>query len=574
MHNIDRRNFLKGAAITGTLAATSGALLTGCSASQPAQSSEAADEYPSGLRADDFKDSPVEIAPITEFSEEKDYDIVIVGAGTGGVPAALTALEEGATVAVLQKDETAISQGGLSTGVLLDKSDDMGVMNYLHGYLEDCGWRADRGLAEFYCRHSGETIRWMEVRSKEAGFPPYKVSESTVSYDDGSTCTRRSNSFGPKPDNNGTAMKALAELAAEKGAEFYYSTPGVQIVQDDDGTVTGVIGKTSDGDYIKFNAAKGVIISTGDYQNNMSLVERYCPDVKDFDRKQFGKTGDGILMCMAVGAGFVPVGHAHMMHDFDSGPMFTEPFMTVNENGERFMNEKCEFTEINNVLRYQPSPGWYSQIFDSNYVSQVTAWGGRPTPPDALEVYMPDVEMDRSVASGNNVIENLISTYRCDTLDELADKLKISADALKESVDRYNQLCEEGYDRDFGKQEKYLQKIDTPPFYGIHKHVRISALCAGITVDENYRVTTAEGEVIPNLWATGFGAGQLCGTADWSMYQSGMSSGHCMMTGRYCAIQAATGESEPSKPVTDADVAAAGYDLASMAGQTNSASGK
>ena len=68
--------------------------------------------------------------------------------------------------------------------MLLDKSDRQGVMNYLQGFLKDCGWRADRGLAEFYCAHSGETIRWMEVRSKEAGFPPYSISKKMTTYDD------------------------------------------------------------------------------------------------------------------------------------------------------------------------------------------------------------------------------------------------------------------------------------------------------------------------------------------------------------------------------------------------------
>ena len=143
----------------------------------------------------------------------------------------------------------------------------------------------------------------------------------------------------------------LAEFAASKGVEFFYSTPGVQLIKDDSGRVTGVVGK--DGNkFIKFNATKGVILSTGDYQNNQSLVERYCPDVKEFDRKQNNKTGDGILMSMAAGAGLVPVGHAHMMHDFDSGPMFNEPFLMVNENGERFMNEDCVFEEVNCCLLY------------------------------------------------------------------------------------------------------------------------------------------------------------------------------------------------------------------------------
>ena len=66
------------------------------------------------------------------------------------------------------------------------------------------------------------------------------------------------------------------------------------------------------------------------------------------------------------------------MHDFDSGPMFDEPFPFVNEDGERFMNEDCVFEEVNCVLRNQPKPGWYSQIFDDDYVEQVTEWGGKP----------------------------------------------------------------------------------------------------------------------------------------------------------------------------------------------------
>ncbi|HIW75964.1 MULTISPECIES: FAD-dependent oxidoreductase [Gordonibacter] len=556
---LNRRDFLKGALTTGIVAAGAGVGLTGCApaAKDGTAKSENGVAYPEGLQASDFDASAAILEPIKDFAEEKTYDVVVVGAGTGGVPAALSALEEGATVAVLQKESKPVAQGGTCSGVLLDQSDEQGVMNYLQGFLEDCRWRADRKLAETYCKYSGEAIRWTQVRTAEAGFPPYQVRPTAVAeYDDGSKCARRSIVFGPKPYNNGTMIEHLAEFAASKGVEFFYSTPGVQLIKDDSGRVTGVVGK--DGNkFIKFNATKGVILSTGDYQNNQSLVERYCPDVKEFDRKQNNKTGDGILMSMAAGAGLVPVGHAHMMHDFDSGPMFNEPFLMVNENGERFMNEDCVFEEVNCVLRNQPKPGWYSQIFDDNYIEQVTDWGGKPTDKEKIKVYMPAVEMDRSAESGANVIESLIDTHCCDTLDELAEKLGIPADALKKSVARYNEMVDAGFDEDFGKQKKYLKKIEKAPFWGIHKHVRVSALCAGVTVNENYQALSTDGEVIEGLWVTGFSAGQLCGSPDWSMYQGGMSAGHCIMTGRICGIQAATGgKLESAKPVTEADVEA------------------
>ena len=553
MANISRRSFVRGA---GAAAAA------GVSAA--AVSAAVADEavvYPEGLQASDFECSPVELAPVTEFAAEYTYDVVVVGAGTGGVPAALSAVEEGATACCLQKESAPISQGGSSTGIMLDLSDEQGVKNHMQGFIADCHWRADRGLAQFYYDHSGETIRWMEVRSMEAGFPPYAIAETPITFDDGTVCVKRCNRFGPKPYTNNELINALAKLAAERGVDFYFETPGVQLIVDESGACTGVVGKNADGEYIRFNATRGVVLSTGDYQNNQSLVERYCPDVKGFDRKQYNKTGDGILMSMTVGAGMVPVGHSHMMHDFDSGTMYNEPFLTVDEDGRRFMNEDAEFEQLNNELRSHARPGWYSQIFDANYFDQATEWGGKPTPVEKLEVYMPEVEMDRSVESGAGVIEYLIDTHRADTLEELAEKLGIPGDALVASVERYNELAAAGFDEDFGKRPCYLKPIDTPPFYGIHKHIRVSALCAGVTVNENYQVTKVDGTVIPNLWATGFGAGQLCGLPDWSMYTGGMSAGHCMTSGRYCGIAAATGSYEPSHPMTDEDVAAAGYDM-------------
>ena len=454
---LNRRDFLKGALATGIVA--TGAGLAGCApAASDAKVEEAASSFPEGLQASDFEESPVIVEPITDIAEEKTFDVVVVGAGTGGVPAALSALEEGATVAVLQKESKPIAQGGTCSGVLLDQSDEQGVMNYLQGYLEDCRWRADRKLAETYCKYSGEAIRWTQVRTAEAGFPPYTVRPTAVTeYEDGSKCARRSIMFGPKPYNNGTMVEHLAELAASKGVEFFYSTPGVQLVTDESGTVTGVIGK-SGSSYIKFNATKGVILSTGDYQNNQSLVERYCPDVKEFDRKQSNKTGDGILMSMAVGAGFVPVGHSHMMHDFDSGPMFDEPFLFVNEDGERFMNEDCVFEEVNCVLRNQPKPGWYSQIFDDDYVEQVTEWGGKPTDKEKIQVYMPDVKMDRSAESGANTFDGFLKTiatysnnnkvytynYETDAMNTPANSVAMFDDLWKNADERLKDLKAEG----------------------------------------------------------------------------------------------------------------------------------
>ena len=313
----------------------------------------------------------------------------MVGGGTGGVPAALTAIEEGATACVLQKESVCISQGANESGVELEMSDPQGIKNYIRGYMESVDWRADRGLVEYYTYHSGETMRWLRLRAEEAGNPPANVSTEEDVYEDGTKSVRHEWNYGPKPQCNLELIMALANLAEERGVDFYYETPGVQLIQGEDGTVTGVVGKNADGEYIKFNATMGVILSTGDYQNNDSLVERYCPDILGFDRKQFGKTGDGILMAMQLGAGMVQTGHCHMMHDFDSGPMASVPFMAVNMDGNRFMNEDMPFTMINVQMRDQPKPGWFVQIYDGNYETTVPEMGFNATPADAVQKWMP-----------------------------------------------------------------------------------------------------------------------------------------------------------------------------------------
>ncbi|NTU90118.1 MAG: FAD-binding protein, partial [Actinobacteria bacterium] len=334
--------------------------------------------------------------------------------------------------------------------------------------------------------------------------------------------------FGPKPLTAGDGMRALADVAAKEGVEFFYSTPGVQLVKDGD-KVIGVIGKNADGTYTQFNASKGVILATGDYQNDEEMCDYYLPDIHNFERKQMGKTGDGHKMGVWAGGKIEDLNHTKMLHDFDAGPapMCDMPFMTVNDMGERFSNETTEMSLLNNYLRQADRTGWYTQVFDSKYEVFAATWPGKVVPPAGLKTYMPD-----DTAEKKGVFADLVRTFECATLDELAAKLEIDPATFKASVARYNEMVAAGADTDFGVPADKLFTIDTPPFYGIHRHLRVSAIVSGLDIDENSQCLTPEGTPIPGLFAAGNCAGKFYGGVDYPMTLPGLSLGRCYTFGR------------------------------------------
>lgn len=477
--------------------------------------------------------------PITDIAETKDYDVVVVGAGASGVPAAITAREAGATVALIQKESTAISQGNTATGILLDTSDPAGVEAVVSRLIKDHQYRGKREQVELWAKNSGECITWLLDLATAQGA---QISDSTMKWTaaikevNGYPMDYLSIDFGPKPYNTGNGMQVLAEYAASQGVDVFYDTEAKQLVGDASG-VTGVIAETADGN-VQFNAAKGVILATGDYQNDDDMMAYYLPDLQNLGRKQTNKTGDGHKMAVWAGGAIEDITHTKMLHDFDGGPgsMADMPFLAVKNDGTRFCDETLGMSLMNNFLRSEADQGDYNQIFDSNYMTAAAEWPGKLFDPEAIKVYMPEEDGEKT-----GVFKDQIATFKADTLEELAEKLGITdTAAFVESVKRYNECVAAGKDLDFGKEAKWLTAIDTPPFYGIHRHVRVSAVVSGVNVGPNMEVLAVEtGEPIPGLFAVGNTAGNFYGGVDYSMYMPGLSLGRAhtqgYVTGKYVA---------------------------------------
>ncbi|MDU5612856.1 MAG: FAD-binding protein, partial [Slackia sp.] len=210
---------------------------------------------------------------------------------------------------------------------------------------------------------------------------------------------------------------------------------------------------------------------------------------------------------------------------FDAGPasMCDMPFLRTKLDGTRFCNETVEMSLMNCYLLGEKDQGSYTQVFDSAYMDKAASFPGKLIDPEAIRTWMPEENVERT-----GVIEGYLNTYKADTLEELAKKLEVTdADAFVATVKRFNELCDAGADEDFGLPKEYLQKIDTPPYYGIHRHVRMSAIASGgVVVDENLQCLTPEGAPIEGLYAIGNVAGGFYGGVDYPLTVFGLNLGH------------------------------------------------
>ena len=315
---LSRRNFLVGAASAGVLGAMAG--LTGCAPqassasakSGDVSSADAAVARPTYYMCDeDWLGSAPEIAD-ADIKETKSFDVVVVGGGHAGTQAALAAAQEGAKVAVIEKH---------NDGEIVYRGDD--ICSYNSKMLEAWGfgpYDLDEIVNEYVRRANGrcntEVIRSFVYNSGEmmdnlaslipdtsdvfdyeggqcivqiaydkpsgADYPVevsgYKMWASTVQ----TVGTKNEQPVGKKQK---TGISRLAEIeeycrdaAEDLGAEWFCGQTAARCVQDADGAVKGIIAEDADGNYVKFEAAKGVILATGDFGGNTDMVWELCSE--------------------------------------------------------------------------------------------------------------------------------------------------------------------------------------------------------------------------------------------------------------------------------------------------------
>jgi len=465
-------------------------------------------------------------------------DIVIVGCGGAGLPAALTAHEKGKKVVVLEKRGIAGGNALLAEGffaaespsqkrLLIDAKKDA----LLKTALEYAHYKIDPRILRTFINRSGDTVRWIEEKglmiNHVAPFYPNQVPLVWHIIE----------------GHGATLVKLFERECREKGIEIIRNTRAKKIIIDREGRAAGVSAAGESGE-LNVNAYS-VIIATGGFSGNRDLLARHCPDLIDvLDTEGVpGMDGDGLVMALESGAATDGLGNLMMVGPTPSPKNWTiegvagEPYcIWVNSQGERFVDEAVTFNvfeAINAIIRQ--THGVCYAIIDNRIKNKMMDDGfvrgcGEMFVPRGAKIKDLDKEFDKQISRGGAFIS--------ESLDEVSEWIKAPRDAIKKTVDEYNLFCDRRYDETFVKDPQYLEPLNTPPFYAVRFRGAILGTTGGIKINHRMEVLDRDHNPIPGLYAAGADTGGW-ESDTYCAVLSGSALGFALNSGRIAAENAA-----------------------------------
>ncbi len=539
-------------------------------------------------------------APIPEdqISETYTYDVVVAGLGHAGTAAARAAAESGASVVAVDiMQEKAYRAWGMDVGHInsaflasrgVPKVDPIDLFNEMMRRNQN---QANPELVMKYCQNCGTTFDWYmelipEERQKDmfvrfwpafkhfdgelSGFHfwqgtavfPGMRGEEYPSVLNGKQVLMDPEDLEFMKNAYGTislteASRLQHQRIRDCGGVLEFGVSAEQLIQDESGRVTALIGKKL-GQYIRYNARKGVIIALGGIGGNQQMCQDLLGNISDLfvdENNKFissGRKGRGMQLGVWAGGKIEPQPLPMMGGDYitHNGLLHTFGSLWINDQGDRFCNElfgdPCIVGKIGPMIDMEK----YYIVFDSNIMEHVEYGPPAHTAfehdKDAklLRLMRESVEAGDAGVTLNNRNQNHL--YAGQTIEELAARLKLTAEAEKrfvESFYRYNQHCRNGRDDDFGRDPKVLLELNQPPFFAEEAPARAGigrSLCCvgGLVTDGDQNVLDTRLKQIPGLFATGNSCGRRFGP-QYNTPIAGVSIGMALTLGRELGLYVA-----------------------------------
>jgi len=502
-----------------------------------------------GVNPDILKRRPKPASSRNRQDEEYTCDVVVVGGGGAGLSAAATALQNGSSVIVLEKypavggntirsggpvnaadpewqrefdenpgerhtiesllatDESQIhpeyiedfhalkeefskyqEKFGTGKGHLFDSPLLHRMQTYFGGKRTDLNGNTIYGqydLVKILTDRALESVKWLEEIGVE-------YDKSVVFAPVGALWRR-----GHKPVKSyGTAfILSLTKYVEENSGKIITDSPVKEFILEN-GEIAGVIATGVNGQKITVRA-KAVVLASGGFGANTKMLKEYNTYWSAIDdnirtTNSFAMTGDGIQLGKSVGAALTGMGFTQMMPvaDPDTGELFSgiqvppENFVIVNKNGRRFVNE---FSGRDVLTKAAIDQGGLFYLIADDEIKKTAANTSQE-------------KLDRQVEAG--------TLFRADTIEELAVKVGMDPEVLKETIVKYNSYVDAGFDPEFHK-DTFSLKVEKAPFYATPRKPAVHHTMGGLKIDTNTRVLDENGQPIKHLYAAGEVAGGI-----------------------------------------------------------------
>ena len=492
----------------------------------------------------------------SKVAKTVDVDVAVVGCGIAGVAACRSVAEDGGLVAAFEKadgpqcrsGEYAVINGKVQAKWGRDTWTREQIDDIIDSHMVESTYRCKRSIMSKWAHNIGDAFDWWVeanpdlyyAETTRSAIPDesadnfiipifYPLPEHYDWKQERFPCYPTSVEF--KPDQHVTVEANMQKAIDTGNVQTFYGCFVEKLIMEN-GRCVGLYARdAATGEYIKCNASKGVILSTGDYSQNTKMLKHFCPEVIENNIQclftnvdvegNFTNQGDGIQLGMWAGAQ-VQQSHAPMIHHMGGGAdlagvgvMGNAGFLNLDLNGKRFMNEDLPGQQLENQIELQKNrESW--QIFDSNWPQQLpympAAHGGAcyyedyasedegPKNNTTYRNYKSPYQLEAAVADGRAV--------KADTLEELVAKIYPDDTAAQQtaldSIQRYNELAKAGYDEDFHKPASRMWAVENGPFYADKFTTALLLVCiGGLESDEDCHTFDADRNVIPGLYVAG-----------------------------------------------------------------------
>ena len=480
----------------------------------------------------------------TAITETVDTDILIVGAGNGGMFAAAYAAANGLNFRVIEQNanvqDTRHWYGAIDSAAAKEAgekpADRAKLLSEISRYASG---KCDQRVVKTWINESAAMHDFMRsILEDKYGWVCDFTSGSEAAWPT-ENAEHNTDYLFPVQEHNYMASESASGLARnelllqyiqELGYDVDFKTSLAKLEKNSEGRITGIIAQSTEDDhFIRYNANKGVLLACGGFPGNPYMMEQldplgtsvttacsYSPADKGYgiraavwaganlDKEAAPMLFDRGVVAPGVDGGYVDSDTAFggkafpgKIRQYNPG---TQPFLKVNRNGERFANESCPYNDIVYAAAAHQPGRVYAQICDANILEDAKRFhtiGCSAQTRNGGEKYIQG-KMDEAIEAG--------ALFKCDTLDELADKMGFTGaakDTFLATVERYNELYDKQNDEDFGKPAYRLSAIRTAPFYGCWLGASLLTTEQGIAINEKGQALDNNNQPMEGLYITG-----------------------------------------------------------------------